>query len=248
MMITPNTKLNMVIGHPLQHTQSPLLHNTLYQALNLDAVLVAVPHTDVHALIQVIKTLNVGLTAVTMPFKADVVPYLDEASEEVTCLGVANTIIQRQQRLLGYNTDVDGVRYALKHLSLSQKNVLVIGAGGAARALAYYLHQQQANLYWLNRTPEKLEALISLFGGKVADQESIRKLPFDLIVNTTPVGMHAHTADQSPLMNYPFQAKQVVFDLVYHPMLPPFSETSSSGWCDRYFWLGHVYRTRIATS
>lgn len=213
---TQHTQLNMVIGYPLAHSHSPTLHNAIYQALGLDAVLLACPHQDLNALMQTIQTLSVALTAVTMPFKEQVVAYCDHQSDEVQALKAANTIIQRQGKLWGYNTDVDGIAFALQNIVLKDKKVLILGAGGAARAAGYVLQKNHAELYWLNRTPDKAQALAHAWGGHVLDHQAIAPRLFDIIINTTPIGQFPEIA-QSPLPDYLFQAHQVVFDMVYNP-------------------------------
>src|ERR1700722_8159736 len=157
-MITAKTRLNMVIGYPLTHSQSPLLHNLIYQALNIDAVLLAFAHTNIQALIETIKTLSVSLTAVTMPFKQKILDFIDpnNCSDEVMHLSAANTLIQRDEKLYAYNTDIAGITYALRTIPLKNKRVLILGAGGAARAAGYVLKNQQAQLFWHNRTAEKV--------------------------------------------------------------------------------------------
>ncbi len=199
----------MVIGYPLSQTCSPLLHNRVYEALNLDAVLLAFAHERVEPLMQAIKLLSVELTAVTMPFKEKIVNYLDYCSPEVKALKVANTIIQRKGKLWGYNTDIDGIAHALRNTPVSGKQVLIIGAGGAARAVGYFLKINKARLFWVNRTKKKALRLAQIFGGHVVDVTQLRDLHIDIIVNATPV---------SPLPNYRFNTKQTVFDLVYNPI------------------------------
>jgi shikimate dehydrogenase len=216
-MINQKTQLNMVIGFPLEHTKSPLLHNTIYNALNINAVLLAFPNNNLPSLIKSIKTLSIGLTAVTMPYKEKVLKYLDYYSPEVKTLKAANTIIQREGKLYGHNTDVDGIKYALRDISLLEKNVLVIGAGGAARAAALVLKDNHSNIFWLNRTKKKAIALSKIFGGKVIDSDKLKELDIDIIINTTPLGMHPNI-DVSPLPNYTFNANQTIFDMVYNPM------------------------------
>lgn len=215
-MINNKTSLNMVIGYPLEHSQSPILHNTIYQALKLNTVLLAFPCWEIQTLIQAIKTLTVSLTAVTMPFKEEVMNYLDSWNVDVEALQAVNTIIQRQGKLIGYNTDVDGIAYALRTTTVAHKNVLIIGAGGAARALAYFLQKNNAHIFWLNRTPEKAEKLSNLFGGELINRKQINDLQVDIIINTTPVGMYPQK-NANPLENYLFNYKQTVFDMVYNP-------------------------------
>lgn len=216
-MINSNTSLNMVIGYPLEHTQSPILHNTVYQMMDCNAVMLAVSNHDLLALTQAIKALSVGLVAVTMPFKEKILSYLDEASVEVKTLKAANTVICKQGKLYGYNTDIDGIKYALRARTLSNKNILIIGAGGAARALAYVLHQELANLLWLNRTYSRACNMATLFGGNSINADEIDNIPVDIIINTTPLGMFPDIS-HTPLADYQFNANQIVFDMVYNPV------------------------------
>ena len=107
MKVSSKTKVNILIGHPLEHSQSPVLHNAVYQLLGLNAVLLAQPHLQLKLLIQAIKTLFVELTAVTLPYKEKVLKYIDQCSPEVQAMQSTNTLIQRDGKLYGYNTDVD---------------------------------------------------------------------------------------------------------------------------------------------
>lgn len=211
------TKLNIVMGYPLQHTQSPLLHNTVYHLLQCNYVLLAHETNDLLSTMQAIKTGLIALVAVTMPYKKQIIPYLDEVSAAAKQLQAVNTVINRDGRLLGYNTDIDGIAYALRSVSLHNKNVLILGAGGAAHAIAYYLKKNQAHLLWLNRTQEHVLTAITLFGGDKVDEQQLNMLPIDIIINTTPLGMFPDI-HSSPLPHYHFKPDQIVFDLIYNPM------------------------------
>jgi shikimate dehydrogenase len=217
MKLSSKTRLNMVIGHPLEHSQSPVLHHAVYQQLGIDAVLLAQPHLQLKSLIQAIKTLCVEFTAVTLPYKEQVLQYIDQCSPEVKALRAANTLIQRDGKLYGYNTDVDGIAFALRNTTVQGKQVLVIGAGGAARAMGYFLKKNHAKIFWLNRTKKKAITLAKEFGGHVVSVDQLNVIEIDIIINTTPIGLYPHT-DQSPLPDYVFNANQVVFDMVYHPI------------------------------
>jgi shikimate dehydrogenase len=217
MKITNETLLNIVIGCPIAHSKSPLLHNTLYQKLNIAAVLMPFAHPNLKPLIESIKTLQIPLTAVTMPFKEQVLKYLDVCSDEVNVLKAANTIIQNEGKLHGYNTDVDGIQYALAGVKLIDKSALIIGAGGAARAVAYVLQNAGAKIFWLNRTEKNARHLQKRFGGTLVTDKEIEQLPLDLIINTTPLGMHPYQ-NISPLRAYHFHPQQIVFDLIYNPL------------------------------
>lgn len=217
MYITSNTGLNILIGFPLTHSQSPLMHQIIYRELGEDAVLLAQPHLSLPTLIQAIKNLSIKLTAVTRPYKEQVMPYVDEYSPEVAELKAVNTIIQRNGRLYGYNTDIDGIAFALGNVNVNNKHVLIIGGGGAARAMGYYLATRQARIFWMNRTQAKAQQLAIEFGGKVIINSECQRYRFDIIVNTTPLGVtpNVHIC---ALANYTFQPQQIVFDMVYNPV------------------------------
>ncbi len=216
-MIDNKTQLNMVIGYPLEHTQSPLLHNMVYQTLGYNAVMVAQPTHHLPSMMLAIKALSVGLVAVTMPFKEEILPYLDEISPEVKHLKAANTVICRHGELWGYNTDIDGIEFALRNQIVSHKNILIMGAGGAARAVAYFIQKNQGNLFWLNRTYSRALSMAKELGGNSVNLNDIHHLPIDIIINATPLGMFPDI-NSSPLSNYQFQANQVIFDMVYNPI------------------------------
>jgi shikimate dehydrogenase len=218
MKISNKTRLNTVIGYPLAHSQSSVLHNAVYSLLGIDAVLLAQPHLQLHALIQAIKTLSIELAAVTSPYKEKVIQYVDECSPEVNVLQAANTLIQRNGKLYGYNTDIAGIAFALRDITVRDKSVLVIGAGGAARAMGYFLKKNKAKLYWMNRTKKKAVALAKEFGGKVICHNELKAIAIDIIINTTPIGMYPNV-DVSPLPNYTFGAHQIVFDMIYNPQM-----------------------------
>ena len=211
-------QLNIVIGYPLSHSQSPLLHNTVYQHVGMNSIMLAQPHLELNPLIQAIKTLSVELTAVTMPFKEEIFQYLDDCSPEVNILKTANTLIQRNGQLHGYNTDIAGIAFAFSDIDLREKQVLVMGAGGAARALGYFLKINKAKIVWMNRNPPKAATLAEKFGGDVIFSEKLNNISPDIIINTTPVGLYPRV-DESLLPHYIFNKKQIVFDMVYNPVL-----------------------------
>ncbi|MBI5135266.1 shikimate dehydrogenase [Candidatus Uhrbacteria bacterium] len=218
MNITTKTKLNAVIGYPLAHSMSPLLHTTSYASAGIDAIMLAFPHPDVSALVQAIRTLGIGLTAVTIPHKESIIPYLDGLDDSAREVGAVNTVISENSMLRGYNTDVIGVEHALRGIDIAGKNTLILGAGGAARAVAVTLSKKKAAQYYWNRTPQKAQILAQQFGGTVLKTiEDVYKQPLDIIVNTTPIGMHPDSS-ASPLPGYHFEQYQKVMDCVYNPL------------------------------
>lgn len=216
MAITNKTQLNAVIGYPLAHTQSPNLHNFIYETLNLDAILLSFSHQSLESLIQSIRTLSMGLVAVTMPFKEKILPYLDECCPSVRAVKAANTIINQHGKLMGYNTDIDGVAFALKNISMNNKNILMIGAGGAARAAAYFLQKYHVNIFWYNRSKENALQMSSEFGGNVISHLQNISDKIDVIINTSPVGMYPEVY-ATPLPSFKFHPEQIVLDMIYYP-------------------------------
>lgn len=205
---------NLVIGNPIKHSKSPSFHDAAYQKLGINTRLLALENPPLPRLIQYIRNHKIPLIAVTLPFKTEIIQYTDIQSEAVKALGAANTLIYKNDLIEAHNTDVDGILSVLQEIKLLNKSVMILGAGGAARALGYALQNTGATLFWHNRTRSKAEALKDLFGGEVIDApvEDV-----DLIVNTSPIGM-SPLNNETPLVHYPFQSHQTVFDMVYHPI------------------------------
>jgi shikimate dehydrogenase len=212
MKIDAYTQLNLVIGHPIRHSQSPALHQDLYQERKINAVTLAIENPSLAELTASIKNLRIRLTAVTLPYKTEILPYVDVQSDEVQALGAANTLILEKGKIHAYNTDIAGIRAALSGSDLQGKKILILGAGGAARAAAYCLKDHE--LFYFNRNQEHARILSKEFGGRVIDEHELSALTMDLIIHCTPVGMNA---DATPLPGYRFLKNQIVFDMVYTP-------------------------------
>lgn len=205
-------KINWVVGSPIAHSQSPLLHDSVYQKLGLDVCMQAKEYSEAEQLVKDIRREQVALTAVTMPLKLSVVPYLDELSNEAKKLQAVNTIILRNNKLIGHNTDLAGIEYALRGIELQNKKILIIGAGAVAKIVAYYFQSKTKNLVWLNRSREKAEELARVYGGSVMSEST----DFDLIINTSALGMPSHPG--VPLHPDLITQHQTVFDVIYNPL------------------------------
>ncbi len=221
-------KSNKVIGFPLTHTQSPLLHQFVYQNLNLNAEFKVCSHQNLDSLIQEIKNDATELVAVTMPFKEKILNYVDFFSEEVKQLKSANTLIQKNGKFYAYNTDINGIEFALSAISLSKKNILIIGAGGAAKAAGYVFQKNNSHLYWLNRTKETASVCAKNFCGEIVCETNLHSIHFDMIVNTTPLGMYPDIFS-SPLPADFFKSHHIVFDFVYRPLKTKFLSDAEKG-------------------
>lgn len=213
----PNPKkLNAVIGYPLSHSRSPVLHNSVYELLKLNAVLLPFSNPDIKQLMAAIRALPIHLTAVTMPHKQSIMPLLDSVDGAAKAVGAVNTVVNRADKLTGYNTDIDGISYALRGTNLKGKQVLVLGAGGAAVAVSYVVKKAGGKLLYLNRTRSRAEALRKRFGGKVVSLREISPQKIALIVNATPIGMYPKV-NVLPIPKAYIRGTHTVFDLIYNP-------------------------------
>lgn len=216
-MIDQATKLNAVIGYPLEHTLSPVLHTKIYQDNNINAILLAFANQDVQALVKTIRTLPINLTAVTMPHKLEVIKYIDEVDAVAKKIKAVNTVINRQGKLYGYNTDILGVARSLQGVKIKNKKVLLIGAGGAARTVACYLQQVGGLPLYLNRTRKEADNLANEFGGQVVELKDLVSQEIAVIVNATPVGMYPKI-DRMPIPEELLSSQQIVMDVIYNPI------------------------------
>ena len=217
----------MIIGDPVEHSLSPQMHNAGYQALGIDAEFVFVAsHVTPENLEQAIlgaKALGVHGITVTVPHKTAVIQYLDDLDETAQSVGAVNTIINKNGKLTGYNTDWVGViNPVLPVMKLNKAKVAVLGAGGAARAAVYGFTQQGADVTIFNRTLIKAQALADAFGCKAASLDELEMIKdMELIFNATSIGL-GETKDQTPLPKAHFRAHHIVFDAIYKPRMTRF--------------------------
>ncbi len=219
---------NMVglIGWPVEHSLSPAMHNAAFASLGLSwrYTLLPTPPGEVAAVLRRLRREFRGAN-VTVPHKQAVMPHLDAIDETAQAIGAVNTIVVREGRLIGYNTDGDGFLAALREAGWEAKGrrALILGAGGAARAVVYALARSGCAVAIHNRTPDRAARLAAAMRSLGL---AVRSLPaltdaalddFDLLVNATPLGMWPHT-DASPWPeSLPLPAHWTVFDLVYNP-------------------------------
>ncbi len=216
-MISPATKLTAIFGNPVTHSMSPTLHNAVYEKEGIDAVMLAFANADVAPLVAAMRALPIHLAAVTMPHKQSIMPLLDEISPEAADIGAVNTVVNREGRLTGYNTDIHGIATALQGIALKGSRALLLGAGGAARTVAYFLNKEGAEIFCANREKAQADELLAKFGGSYIEAADIPGQTFDIIVNATPVGMSPNT-DAMPVPESVITPSTAVFDLVYSPL------------------------------
>jgi shikimate dehydrogenase len=230
--ITKDTQLCAVIGNPIAHSLSPAIHNAAFNALDLDFVYLAFRVEDVKGALAGMRALsNFRGMSVTIPHKIEAMKYVDEVVEVDRSIGSINTIINEQGRLIGLGTDGPGALKALVDagVKLDGKKILMLGSGGAARAIAFTLarNTQLSKLIVMDVNEPMLQGLTSdLKSGTAASIESIPLTgdslahvmeSADVIINCTPIGMHPHE-DASLVPAELFRPGQVVFDIVYTPL------------------------------
>lgn len=227
-MITGNTKLLGVMGHPINHSFSPAIHNAALTDANLDYAYLPleVPKESLKNTLKWIRTLNFRGFNVTIPHKNDILPLLDEVTEEARTVGAVNTVIRENGRLIGYNTDIVGFIAGLSEANFKaeNKNAVILGAGGAARAvIAGLLKEKIKNIAIVARNTEKAQILAKNFDKGIvccnfadAEYKDILK-DADIIVNTTPLGMYPNVDAMAPMDFSVVKKSALIYDIIYTP-------------------------------
>lgn len=219
--ISGRTKITGLFGYPVEHTLSPAMHNAAFTELGLDYCYVPfLVHPDyLEYAVKAIKSLNLSGVNVTVPHKEKVMPFLDEINEEASFIGAVNTIVNSGGRLIGYNTDGRGFIQSLSEggISIEDKNILIIGAGGASKAISYYLSQKAKTLYLYDIDKYKVEKLVqdlnNIFNN-VYIIENISSIGrFHIIINATPLGLKKE--DPLPFDTTLLRTEQTVCDVIY---------------------------------
>ncbi|MFC3882999.1 shikimate dehydrogenase [Bacillus songklensis] len=225
-------KLYGVIGYPVGHSMSPTMHNDAFGRLNMEAYYHAfeiVPEKFAAA-VEGLKAVDISGFNVTVPYKVKIMDFLDEVDPLAKAIGAVNTVVNENGRFIGYNTDGEGyvtsLLQALNEADLKKRRVLIIGAGGAARAIYFTLATYKDAPHQIdlcNRTAEKAKDLIadnpaSAVSAALSIEEAEASLQqYDIIVNTTSVGMHPHI-ENTPLQLHHVRKGALVSDIIYNPL------------------------------
>jgi shikimate dehydrogenase len=230
-MITGKTKVCGLIGDPVEHTMSPAMHNAAFEKAGLDYIYLPF-HVKPEHLPQAVnglRALNAKGFNVTIPHKVAVIPLLDSLDPLAEKIGAVNTVVNDEGRLRGYNTDAEGFLRALleKGIKPGRKKVVVLGAGGASRAISYILAEKGTRLTILNRQQElewaqDIADIIKEDFGRTVDVLELGHIGevldgVDVLVNATSVGM-SPANDKSPVPAALLKNVPVVFDIVYNPI------------------------------
>jgi 3-dehydroquinate dehydratase / shikimate dehydrogenase len=219
--LDPATRIFGVAGNPISHSLSPIMHLTAFRRENVNAVMLPLKVRVLDDLLTVIRELPLDGVAVTMPLKQEVLPHLANMDPLTAKIGACNTLrTGADGKLYGFNTDVAGVVRPLeKRMRLKGAHILVLGAGGAARAAVFGLVEKGSEVYIVNRTHEKAVSLARKAKAHVLKQNALGKNHFDAVINTTPCGMTG-IKQQLPIKENELNAS-LVFDMVYTPLETP---------------------------
>ena len=211
-----DTRLLGVVGSPVGHSLSPLMHNAALTALDLDYRYVPLEAPSLAELLPLVSELPFAGLSVTLPHKEAIRAYLDDIDETARAVGAVNTVVRRWNRLLGSNTDVEASIAPLKAvMALKGARVAVIGAGGAARALVCGLTREGARVTVFNRTAARARELARSFGARARPWSDLRRFACDAVINATSVGL-APLSEKSPVPPGWITAP-LVYDLIYNP-------------------------------
>jgi 3-dehydroquinate dehydratase / shikimate dehydrogenase len=215
------TKVYGVAGNPIRSSLSPIMMNTAFRRETVNAVYLALQATKLSDLLKLVQEIPIQGLSVTMPLKQEIMAHLEKTDPLSAKIGACNTVLRAQDgKLYGFNTDVAGITGPLeKRLSLRGAKVLVVGAGGAARAAVFGLRDKGAEVFILNRTAETAQKLARQSGSKTIKKDAVAKTSFDVIINATPIGMAGIKA--TPLLEAKDLNTKLVFDLVYNPLETP---------------------------
>jgi len=226
--INAETEVYGVIGDPIGHSLSPLIHNAAFRALGLNKVYLPfrIPREDLQKFFDDARELGVKGVSVTIPHKEAVLKRVTKVDGAIRGVGAANTLLIEGDQLAGYNTDyraaMDSLAAALqesgnaKPEDLSGKVALVLGAGGAAKAIAYGLQRRGAEVVVASRTRDRADRLADAISVKAVDWGARHNFWVDILINCTPVGMHPNV-DETPYDKHYLKPSMLVFDTVYNP-------------------------------
>jgi shikimate dehydrogenase len=221
------TKTFAVIGDPIDHSLSPNIHNAAFKALGLDCTYIAyrIPRGELKAGIESLKQIKISGFNVTIPHKIEMMKLLDESSQECKIIGAVNTVSNLDGKLVGYNTDIDGFLEPIKkrNIQTSGQDVLLVGSGGAARAIvAGFAKEKARKITIANRTKEKAQEIVKFASslGVESDFVSLDEAgqiagKYKFVINATSVGLKN---EPSPISTSTINSNNVVYDIVYMPM------------------------------
>ncbi len=231
LMINSATRLYGVFGNPISHSMGPVMHTRAFREKGINAVYLAFRIDAIEKGLQAMREIGIQGASITIPFKESVIPFLDDIGEHAKEMGSVNTVVNKDGKLFGYSTDHKGAVEPLRRVTpLKDKDVCVLGAGGAAKAVAYGLKKEGALLTISNRSENKGKALADQMDARFVALDHVTGLNPDIIINTTSVGMMPDT-DKSPVPARFFHESMIVFDIVYNPLMTRFLIDAKNAGC-----------------
>jgi len=220
-----------VFGDPVSHSLSPVMHNRAFAFSGYNGVYLPFRIKTIAEAVSAMKTLNMRGASVTLPHKVRVMAHLDHVDALAEKIGAVNTILNQDGVLTGYNSDAMGAVTALKErISLKNKRVAIIGAGGAARALGVGILENQGKVIVVNRTAKTGERLAADLGGDFYLPAEIQRVACDVLINTTPVGMFPDV-DATPVPGAFFNEHMTVMDIIYTPLQTRLLKEATAAGC-----------------
>ncbi len=216
-----------VAGDPVSHSLSPLIMNAALRRENVNGVYLALHAKTLKDLMTCVREIPIHGLSITMPYKEAILEHLDNTDSHTTKIGACNTVVRAQDgKLYGFNTDTAGVVRPLeKRITLESSKILVIGAGGAARAAVFGLKERGAEVWIMNRNAVPAQKLARQAKARTLKRANLKKLSFDVIINATPLGMGSN--HESPLSENEINTKYVL-DMVYDPPQTTFMKMAQS--------------------
>ncbi|GBC61431.1 shikimate dehydrogenase [Desulfonema ishimotonii] len=218
MNINTRTSLYGVFGNPVSHSLSPAMHNAAFRQVGHDGVYLAFEIREIEAGITAVRALNIRGVSVTIPHKISIMPLLDHLDPMARKIGAVNTVVNQDGVLTGYNSDGLGAVAALKEKTeIAGQSVAVIGAGGAARAIAFGVQAEGGNVTIVNRSADKGERLAKDLNADFRPLSEFSGEDVRILINTTPLGMTPNV-DATPVPADKLEPGMVVMDIVYNPL------------------------------
>ena len=236
--LTRETRIFGIIGNPVLHSSSPLIHNPGFDALGIDAVYVPFPTDNVKEFFKLAEYLGIGGFSVTIPYKTAVMGFLDELSPEVAEIGSCNTVVRTEKGWKGSNSDYSGfIRPIQKDIDSGRvRSALVVGAGGASNAVVWALCHSGVKVTVLNRTVEKAADIARVNHCAYGPMSELKDYEgkVDLVVNTTSVGLYPRT-EGNPLEGFSFTGREIAYDIIYKPKMTRFLKEAEAAGCELRF-------------
>lgn len=236
--LNDNTGIYGIVGNPVMHSLSPQIHNPGFHKIHYNAVYVPFLSESIRSFLTMAEMLRMRGFSVTVPFKVDVVKYLGNITREVKQIGSCNTVVRVPNMWKGTNTDYYGFIHPIeKEIDDGRiKSALVIGAGGAAKAIVWALKMRNVKVMIVNRTKSKADELARLYGVGSDSLDNISQYEgkVDLVVQATNMGLHPYE-DVNPVEKFHFSGKEIAYDIVYKPKYTKFLLAAEKAGCSLKF-------------